>query len=134
MLYAGCTVFPISTRNGPAAIAHLLSQTQASYLFVSNEPAIQNIAREAVHGTDSFKQSVAGKPEIHLMPVFEDLFSADSSEHHVMSDMPQGYDLDAPAVILHSSGMFVSCPIAPILKCNWDRLYGYAKADRLDTP
>ncbi|KAF8496994.1 hypothetical protein JB92DRAFT_2585229, partial [Gautieria morchelliformis] len=36
----GCTVFPISTRNSPLAIAHLVSKMGVFQLLVSPEPAL----------------------------------------------------------------------------------------------
>ncbi|KAH9911783.1 acetyl-CoA synthetase-like protein [Epithele typhae] len=47
LMYLAVTPFPISTRNSPIAVAHLVAKTGVRRLFVSADPAMQRLAREA---------------------------------------------------------------------------------------
>lgn len=99
MLRLGWTVFPISPRNSPEAIAALLSQTKSSHLFVSSDPVALGLADASLKmlpdGTDIPK---------HTMPVFEDLFP-ENGPNPAFEFVPMpAIDMDAPAMILHSSG------------------------------
>lgn len=99
MLRLGWTVFPISPRNSPEAIAALLSQTKSDHLFVSSDPVALGLANASLEMlTDG-----AAIPK-HVMPVFEDLFSETGADPAFeFAPMPP-IDMDAPAMILHSSG------------------------------
>ncbi|KAG7441925.1 acetyl-CoA synthetase-like protein [Guyanagaster necrorhizus] len=88
IIRAGYTAFPISTRNSPAGVAHLLASTGYEYLFVSADSAMQEIAR--------MQDGINLIP----MPTFEDLYLNNDSEPlpHVRPDLEQ------LALIIHSSG------------------------------
>ncbi|KAK0201251.1 NRPS-like enzyme [Desarmillaria ectypa] len=88
IIRAGYTAFPISTRNSPAAVAHLLESTGCKNVFVSADPAMQEVAR--------MQDGIKAIP----MPTFEDLYLKSDSEPlpHVRPDWEQ------LALILHSSG------------------------------
>ena len=92
-LRAGYTVFPISPRNSPEAIRHLLRSTNSVHLWVSAEPSLQSLAKVAMDGLDI---------NISAMPVFEDIFFPPGSDFEPFLDVK--LDMDAPALILHSSG------------------------------
>ncbi|KAK0190081.1 NRPS-like enzyme [Armillaria mellea] len=68
IIRSGYSAFPISTRNSPAAVAHLLESTGCKNLFVSDDPAIQEVIRMQ-DGTNTIP-----------MPTFEDLYLKSSSE------------------------------------------------------
>ncbi len=88
IIRTGYSAFPISTRNSPAAIAHLLESTGCKNLLVSADPAIQEVIR--------MQDGINTIP----MPTFEDLYLKNDSEPlpHVRPDWEQ------PALIMHSSG------------------------------
>ncbi|PBK64722.1 acetyl-CoA synthetase-like protein [Armillaria solidipes] len=88
IIRAGYTAFPISTRNSPAAVAHLLESTGCKNLFVSADPAMQEVAR--------MQDGINTIP----VPTFEDLYLKNDSEPlpHVRPDWEQ------LALIIHSSG------------------------------
>ncbi len=97
LLRAGLVIFPISTRNSPDAVHHLLTVTRAQLLLISNEPMILSLAQAALK--DGMQTSVI------LMPVFEVLFASDLTEPY-----PRGIcDPNALTVILHSSGIYKHC-------------------------
>lgn len=100
ILRAGHVAFPISPRNSAAAVANLLSKTKCNQIFVSQDPHMSSLVDQAIAGLDHVTQ--------HAMPLFEDLFlpreTEDHSRVHSAPEMPQ-YDLEGPALILHSSGM-----------------------------
>ncbi|PBK87975.1 NRPS-like enzyme [Armillaria gallica] len=88
IIRTGYSAFPISTRNSPAAIAHLLESTGCKNLLVSADPSIQEVIR--------MQDGINTIP----MPTFEDLYLKNDSEPlpHVRPDWEQ------PALIMHSSG------------------------------
>ncbi len=101
ILQAGFTVFPISPRNGAAAVAHLLKRTQTACIFTSEEPRIIELATAALAQLPSKHESV----KILAMPVFEDLFPSTTETEPVKAVFCWRYPSDVPMIILHSSGM-----------------------------
>jgi acyl-CoA synthetase (AMP-forming)/AMP-acid ligase II len=101
ILRAGFSVFPISPRNSPEAIAHLLKKTGSNYLLVGGEPMLQKLATSAL---ELFQAD--GHPEIPSshMPHFEDLYPDDDSDSEFENYPEVKFDLEAPSLILHSSG------------------------------
>lgn len=98
-LRAGYTVFAISPRNSSEAVAHLLSQTDVAFVFVSQEPSMVALAEAAL----KILQDSGHAVPMGSMPSFEDLSFAASKDD--FAQFPQiTYDMDAPALILHSSG------------------------------
>lgn len=97
---AGFVAFPISPRNSPAAVAHLLTQTAAEYILVGPEPALQDLAAAAF---DIMREAGTPLPPRAQMPVFEDLY-IDDRESALEPLPPLHADLDDPIVMMHSSG------------------------------
>lgn len=94
---AGHVAFPISVRNSPAAVAHLLSKTNTTHVLVGSEASLQSLA------SASLELMQNSKPHLTPMPNFEDLYVPDDAE----SFSPLSFkrpDFDSPAIILHSSG------------------------------
>ena len=94
---AGHTAFPISPRNSPAAIAHLLKTADVKILIVGREKNFQALAEASL----SIMQGI--KPSTHLMPTFEDLYLPDSEKNFVPLPFRKP-DLNETSIILHSSG------------------------------
>ncbi|KAJ7206143.1 hypothetical protein B0H12DRAFT_1243356 [Mycena haematopus] len=98
IMRAGCQAFPVSPRNSDVAIAHLLQSTDCTHVFVSADNAMQSLVRAAAGKLSMLGREVKFLP----MPTFEDLFAPSDP---VISLPPMcKVGLDAPAVILHSSG------------------------------
>lgn len=95
-LRANYAVHPISTRNSPEAIAHLISKTGAAYVLVGAEKSIQTLANDALGLFDN-----AGNVRRSFMPNFEDLYSATGDFNKLDFIQPHP---DTPAIIMHSSG------------------------------
>ena len=106
MLRAGFTVFPISPRNSPEAVAHLLKKTGANHLLVGREPALQKLATTSLELLRA--DGHPGTPHSN-MPNFEDLYPHDGSDNEVKHYPAVKFDLDAPSLILHSSGQSSGC-------------------------
>jgi acyl-CoA synthetase (AMP-forming)/AMP-acid ligase II len=104
ILRAGFSVFPISPRNSPQAIAHLLKLTGSNYLLVGGEPMLQKLANAALEILRA-----EAHPEIPTshMPHFQDLYPDDDSESDFENYPKVKFDLEAPSLILHSSGQHV---------------------------
>ncbi|KAJ6629893.1 hypothetical protein B0H10DRAFT_1775629 [Mycena sp. CBHHK59/15] len=95
--------FPISPRNSPAAVAHLVSKVGVSHILTGNEPAMVTLAKDALKIL--MDQSLGRNlPDVSPVPLFEDLFLP--SGHPVRAeDLPYEYKgPDVTAMILHSSG------------------------------
>lgn len=95
----GWTIFPISPRNSPPAIANLLSLTKARHFFVSAEATLQDLA------TASLAVLSGDEPVEKLdMPEFADLYP-DARFDHSFEPIPVAdVDMDAAGLIIHSSG------------------------------
>ncbi|EGN97840.1 hypothetical protein SERLA73DRAFT_109083 [Serpula lacrymans var. lacrymans S7.3] len=100
MIYVGCPVFPISPRNSSQAVAHLLRTSGATHLYVGVEQIFQDTAAAAM---ELLRESESVEPQIHPMPIFEELFN-DENQAEVLSLRASKSPLEAPALILHSSG------------------------------
>ncbi|KAI0332192.1 acetyl-CoA synthetase-like protein [Cubamyces sp. BRFM 1775] len=102
VMRAGYTVFLISTRNGPAGVADMLQRTDASQMLISPDTAVRNVAH------DTLGHLPAGQLTLQAMPTFEDLFPKDAESVNKAFEsevkLPETYDPNAYALILHSSG------------------------------
>ncbi|OSC98632.1 acetyl-CoA synthetase-like protein [Trametes coccinea BRFM310] len=102
ILRAGCTIFLVSTRNGPAGVADMVQRTGTTHIIVSKDQVIREVAQEALNGLPQ------GQVTVIDMPTFEDLFPGDgksaNSAFDVDVQLPEKYDLDALGIIIHSSG------------------------------
>lgn len=99
-LRSGCPIFPISTRNSPGAIAHLLAKTQPSHILVGPEKAWQELAAASLKLLEENNSSI---PCVSTMPVFEDLYKDPCV--HVEFLPPFKPNRDDIAFIMHSSGI-----------------------------
>ncbi|KAJ7083262.1 hypothetical protein C8R44DRAFT_822628 [Mycena epipterygia] len=100
---ANYIVFPISPRNSPSAVAHLIDKVGINHLLIGNEPAMLELANNAL---DILKGQypLTAAPDVSYVPLFEDLFLP-ASERSPVLDLPYEYKgPDATACIMHSSG------------------------------
>lgn len=92
-------MFPISTRNSPGAIAHLLTKTDPTHILVGPEKLWQDLAAA------SFKimaENNVQPPRAVNMPIFEDLYMTRNEDVELLPPYkPAPSDL---AFIMHSSG------------------------------
>jgi acyl-CoA synthetase (AMP-forming)/AMP-acid ligase II len=101
-MHLGLTVFPISSRNSVAGVAHLASKTGILQLYVSPDSATQRLAQQAA-------EKLAGDGvnlEILPLPLFAELYDKNNK---MWSANPESMSEDDPVLILHTSGR------APIL-------------------
>ena len=96
-MYLGLTPFPISTRNSAIAVAHLVAKTGVRQMFVSADPAMQRLAREA--NEMLAKDGVAF--ELLPMPHFEDMYGPGGDDALVPM---RAVSPDKTSIIIHSSG------------------------------
>lgn len=108
ILRAGYTVFPISPRNSPQAIAHLLRKTGAIHLFASGDSQLQSLACTSIELLQATGEANAVK--IYETPVFGDLFPHEAAETSFIRFPVRHFDLEMPALILHSSGKSCGYP------------------------
>ena len=100
-MYLAVTPFPISIRNSPVAIAHLAMKTGVRHMFVSSDPAMQRLARQANEILAKDGHECVFLP----YPLFEDLYGPGRDENLV--SMGPVNEMKT-SIIMHSSGE-VSC-------------------------
>lgn len=100
MLRAEIIVFPVSPRNSPPAVAHLLRRTQPTHVLVSVETPIRELVNEALELLRSENEEKI--PVVAPMPVFEQLYT----DEPFQPLPPRTRDLDSTRIIVHSSGMW----------------------------
>ncbi|KAJ7191755.1 hypothetical protein B0H12DRAFT_1039746 [Mycena haematopus] len=99
---ANYVIFPISPRNSPAAVAHLIAKANVKYVLLGHEPAMQELMTAAL--TILKTDPLGNLPDVSLAPLFEDLFLENST---LISPDTLPYEYhgpDATACIMHSSG------------------------------
>ncbi|GJE98661.1 acetyl-CoA synthetase-like protein [Phanerochaete sordida] len=98
MLRAGVTVAPIALVNSPAAIAHLLQETSATHVIVSEDTPARKLVDTAF---ELIANAGARPPAVIPMLRFGDIFA----QHENVDFLPQKtYDYTSPAIFVHSSG------------------------------
>ncbi|TCD70281.1 putative NRPS-like protein biosynthetic cluster [Steccherinum ochraceum] len=95
---ANYIAFPISPRNSPAAVAHLLKKVGVSFLFIGPENNHQQLAAAAFKCLEAEGVSV---PDHCNMPVYEDLMGP---EHQTKLLPRYDYRPEETSIIIHSSG------------------------------
>ncbi|TBU32715.1 acetyl-CoA synthetase-like protein [Dichomitus squalens] len=97
IMRAGYTMFLISPRNVPAAVADMLRKTECRHLLLSSDALVQDLAKKALAELNGVT--------LHDVPTFEQLFPADASVDGLSTeDLPATLDINGLCMILHSSG------------------------------
>ncbi|KAF7341776.1 Acetyl-CoA synthetase-like protein [Mycena sanguinolenta] len=106
---AGCTVFPLSTRNSDAAIAHLIAESGMKYLLISQDRHMQDIARKANALLNAQNISIG----IFPIPTYEEI---SDTQHTDLDALPplQAIPDERVLVIAHSSGSTSFPKIVPL--------------------
>ncbi|KAI0050788.1 acetyl-CoA synthetase-like protein [Auriscalpium vulgare] len=99
ILSLGFVAFPISPRNSPAAVAHLMRSSHIIQLFVSNDSAMQTIASEALEILKKESTYV----ELLPMILYADVASG-RSDGMDTSPYARPLKLENEMCLLHSSG------------------------------
>ncbi|KAF8195302.1 hypothetical protein K438DRAFT_1968611 [Mycena galopus ATCC 62051] len=99
---ANYVIFPISPRNSPAAVAHLISKAAVKHVLIGHEPAMLELITSALNILR--ETSLAAPPDVSYVPLFEELFLGNSNP--ISPDtLPYEYKgPDATSCIMHSSG------------------------------
>ncbi|KAH9934352.1 uncharacterized protein B0H18DRAFT_556620 [Fomitopsis serialis] len=106
IMRANYVAFPISPRNSPLAVAHLINKAGVSHVLVGQEPAMQDLASEAL-GILTTRYGAQTLPILSSMPLFDELFPSpeDGGAEGLVAPPAYAYKgPDALAMILHSSG------------------------------
>ena len=99
ILRAACGVFPISVRNSPAAVAHLLTKMNITHLLVGPETPYQDLAAAAFQIMQKQEMPVPGTS---TMLAFEDIVREEGEAFEPLPDMDVTWD--DPSIVQHSSG------------------------------
>ncbi|KAM5540045.1 hypothetical protein V8D89_006185 [Ganoderma adspersum] len=97
VIRAGHIVFPISTRNGSAAVSHLLNRTGCRHVLVSGDEYMQTLASEAT----------ADMPDVTLHSIFnfDEIFGHNQAVNGCGTEgLPNEFKISDVGMILHSSG------------------------------
>ncbi|KAI0062574.1 acetyl-CoA synthetase-like protein [Artomyces pyxidatus] len=103
IMRAGFSVFPISPRNSPEAVAHLLRETGTRHLLVSGEPMMQGLASAALK---ILHKELGSELELTTaaMPQFEEIYTEAVVRGEFQRYPTVSYDFNAAFLIMHSSG------------------------------
>ncbi|KAF8311061.1 acetyl-CoA synthetase-like protein [Clavulina sp. PMI_390] len=129
IMRAGYVPFPLSPRNSPSAIAHLLKQAKVTHLFVSEDPSMQGLSK----GSLKVLLGQGGQEVERLpMPFYFDV-AGPAAPGEEESIVPVAHaELDSPGLILHSSGS-TSFPkpihITQRMLVEWMRIQYYGEVD-----
>ncbi|KAJ6484081.1 hypothetical protein C8R45DRAFT_1000132 [Mycena sanguinolenta] len=96
---AGYTVFPLSTRNSDAAIAHLIAESGMKYLLVSQDSHMQDIARKAKALLNARDINIAILP----IPTYEEITDTRRMDLDALPPL-QAIPDERVLIIAHSSG------------------------------
>ncbi|KAJ7482012.1 hypothetical protein FB451DRAFT_1237794 [Mycena latifolia] len=106
---AGCTVFPLSTRNSDMAIVHLITESGVKYLLVSQDSHMQGIAHKA--------HAILHSKNVHIniisIPTYEEISSDEHADLEVLSPL-QVIDDERVLIIAHSSGSTSFPKVVPL--------------------
>lgn len=99
IMRAGHIAFPVSPRNSPEAVAHLLSKVGVTHILVGSDALTQSTMRKALNLMSN------NIPTTSSMFTFDELYVKQTEE--IKHEEPLTYakqSLESSAVILHSSG------------------------------
>lgn len=101
---ANYIVFPISPRNSPEAVAHLIDKAEVKHLLIGHEPSMLELANRALDILKS-RDSSRTTPDVSHVPLFEDLFLPASERNLTPDSLPlEDRGPKACVCIMHSSG------------------------------
>ncbi|KAJ7448015.1 hypothetical protein FB451DRAFT_1289566 [Mycena latifolia] len=101
---ANYVVFPISPRNSPAAVAHLIDKAGVNHLLIGHDSSMLELANGALEILAS-KYPSRKAPDVSYVPLFEELFLPASERKMTPDSVPYEYKgPDACIIIMHSSG------------------------------
>ncbi|KAF8074144.1 hypothetical protein FPV67DRAFT_1409809 [Lyophyllum atratum] len=97
LMRCGQIPFPISPRCSTAAVNHLLTSTNVTHMYTSQDESIQRLV------SNTRSEFPLADITVLPMPTFED-FWKDDPLLDIENDAAQTGNVDGPALILHSSG------------------------------
>lgn len=104
VMRAHCVVFPISPRNSPTAVAHLIQKVGVKHILVGQEQSMRDLSSAALNILESQYPSTP-KPNLTPMPLYEDLFLSPTDPSVTLDDAPYiNRGSETLCLILHSSG------------------------------
>lgn len=104
IIRAGFVAFPISPRNSPTAVAHLINKVGVSHALIGHEPAMRDLVQESLKILNTHYPT-ARQPGISLIPLFEELFLSPNEITIQSEDIPYEHPgFHSVVMILHSSG------------------------------
>ncbi|THV08158.1 acetyl-CoA synthetase-like protein [Dendrothele bispora CBS 962.96] len=79
ILRANCVPFPISPRNSPQAVAHLINQVGVSHVLLGHDQSMQQLMERAAEFLkEDFGYTKEKVPSTSMVPVFEDLYLSET--------------------------------------------------------
>ena len=101
VMRAGYTVFPISPRNSPAAVAHLLKKAQVTHVLIDAQDALKTLFTKSIEFLEEdIKSNLSSSSFLSFAEVHQSYTLGTVTEPPPVAT----FDLDNVAFIVHSSG------------------------------
>ena len=100
----GYAIIPISPRNSPAAIAHLIKTVCVQCILVGREQSTSDLTNESLIALKENYSDQIAPPKLIPMPCFEDLFRDTGDSFETLPHAPEGSD--DIVLYIHSSGIY----------------------------
>ncbi|KAF8200278.1 hypothetical protein BJ912DRAFT_1020035 [Pholiota molesta] len=102
IMRAGYIAFPISPRNSPSAVAHLIKSVGVQYVLVGNDQSMSDLADGSIRALKANYEEQAIEPQLIPIPHFGDLFVDTGDDFKSLPPIRKGpNDI---IIYLHSSG------------------------------
>jgi acyl-CoA synthetase (AMP-forming)/AMP-acid ligase II len=103
IMRAGYIVFPISPRNSPSAVAHLIKSVGVQYVLVGNDTSMLDLADESLRALKADYDEQAIEPQLIPIPHFGDLFVDTGDDFKTLPSIRK--EPNDIIIYLHSSGI-----------------------------
>ncbi len=100
----GYAIIPISPRNSPAAVAHLIKTVCVQCILVGGEQSMSELTNESLISLKENYGDQIAPPQLIPMPCFEDLFRDTGDSFERLPRVPEGSD--NIVLYIHSSGIY----------------------------
>jgi hypothetical protein len=129
IMRAGYIAFPISPRNSPSAVAHLIKSVGVQYILVGNDQSMSDLADESLQALKANYEGKTIEPQLIPIPHFGDLFVDTGDDFKTLPSIRK--EPNDIIIYLHSSGTH-NCRIPVKLVLTQFRFDGLPEANPLD--
>ncbi|KAF8200271.1 hypothetical protein BJ912DRAFT_921743 [Pholiota molesta] len=102
IMRAGYIAFPISPRNSPSAVAHLIKSVGVQYVLVGDDQSMSDLADESLQALKANYEGKTIEPQLIPIPHFGDLFVDTGDDFKTLPSIRK--EPNDIIIYLHSSG------------------------------